>query len=57
MHLIRGEVDEAVRALDHARETRDPAFCWFNTLRRGSPSLQLPTDPAIGAILAKAGIP
>jgi serine/threonine protein kinase/tetratricopeptide (TPR) repeat protein len=57
MHLVRGEIEEAARALERARKTRDPAFCWFNTLRRGSPSLELPSDPAIEAILQTAGIP
>ena len=57
MHLVRGETDEAAEWLQRARDSRDPAFSWFSTLRRGSRSLNLATTPEIEAILADAGIP
>lgn len=57
LHLIRGEMDDAEDWLRKARDERDPAFCWFNAIRRGRASLNLATDPRIDAILAEAGIP
>jgi hypothetical protein len=57
MHLIRSEIDEAVRMLRAAKEAHDPLYCWFGSVRRGSSSLELSTDPRLGAILKESGLP
>lgn len=57
MHLIRGEVAEAIPWLTRSRDTHDVVFTWFNVFRRTFRSLNLANDSRIDAILAEAGIP
>jgi len=57
IHLIQGELDEAVRWLEVARDERCGAFPWLNAGRRCWRTLNIPSDPRIDAILADAGIP